>query len=151
MERQLVWVAERWRFRVERTVDGAFVHQIGTHPAGEAEWALHRVLSGLSQARRQKGDQRDSDLDRHRALASAEKAPDPEGLLIAEIEEVIGALGCKRCGIECWRSTPRDRQAGKRQRSAAHAVHRQALLEIVESGPTPAVHGVVRWRWLIPE
>ncbi len=24
--------------------------------------------------------------------------------------------------------------------------HRQALLEIVESGPTPAVHGVVRWR-----
>src|SRR5438046_6372260 len=25
--------------------------------------------------------------------------------------------------------------------------HRQALLEIVESGPIPAVHGVVRWRW----
>src|SRR5438270_4648201 len=25
-------------------------------------------------------------------------------------------------------------------------VHRQALLEIVESGPIPAVHGVVRWR-----
>src|SRR4030081_2637120 len=24
--------------------------------------------------------------------------------------------------------------------------HRQALLEIVESGPLPAVHGVVRWR-----
>src|SRR5260370_41155723 len=24
--------------------------------------------------------------------------------------------------------------------------HRQALLQIVESGPTPAVHGVVRWR-----
>ena len=24
--------------------------------------------------------------------------------------------------------------------------HRQALLEIVESGPIPAVHGVVRWR-----
>jgi transposase len=26
------------------------------------------------------------------------------------------------------------------------AAHRQALLEIVESGPIPAVHGVVRWR-----
>src|SRR6202790_3279468 len=24
--------------------------------------------------------------------------------------------------------------------------HRQALLQIIESGPTPAVHGVVRWR-----
>lgn len=24
--------------------------------------------------------------------------------------------------------------------------HRQALVEIVESGPTPAIHGVVRWR-----
>jgi transposase len=35
--------------------------------------------------------------------------------------------------------------------------HRQALLEIVESGPIPAVHGVVRWRlidlaqWLFDE
>ena len=35
--------------------------------------------------------------------------------------------------------------------------HRQALLEIVESGPIPAVHGVVRWRlidlaqWLFEE
>jgi hypothetical protein len=36
-------------------------------------------------------------------------------------------------------------------------VHRQALAKIVESGPIPAVHGVVRWRrkdhnrhWLIP-
>jgi transposase len=35
--------------------------------------------------------------------------------------------------------------------------HRQALLEIVESGPIPAVHGVVRWRlidlaqWLFAE
>ena len=26
------------------------------------------------------------------------------------------------------------------------AAHRQALLQIVESGPIPAVHGVVRWR-----
>ena len=26
------------------------------------------------------------------------------------------------------------------------AEHRQALLQIVESGPIPAVHGVVRWR-----
>jgi transposase len=35
--------------------------------------------------------------------------------------------------------------------------HRQALLEIVESGPIPAVHGVVRWRlidlaqWVLEE
>src|SRR5258708_12830407 len=28
--------------------------------------------------------------------------------------------------------------------------HRQALLEIVESGPIPAVHGVVRWRLIAP-
>src|SRR5258708_24445845 len=27
--------------------------------------------------------------------------------------------------------------------------HRQALLEIVESGPIPAVHGVVRWRLIV--
>jgi len=26
------------------------------------------------------------------------------------------------------------------------AEHRQALLAIIESGPTPAMHGVVRWR-----
>jgi transposase len=26
------------------------------------------------------------------------------------------------------------------------AAHRAALLEIVERGPTPAIHGVVRWR-----
>src|SRR6266702_6435391 len=28
--------------------------------------------------------------------------------------------------------------------------HRQALLQIVESGPIPAVHGVVRWRLIDP-
>jgi transposase len=26
------------------------------------------------------------------------------------------------------------------------AEHRQALMAIIESGPTPAIHGVVRWR-----
>jgi hypothetical protein len=30
------------------------------------------------------------------------------------------------------------------------AAHRQALLQIVESGPIPAVHGVVRWRLIAP-
>lgn len=32
------------------------------------------------------------------------------------------------------------------QASRLNATHRAALAEIVERGPTPAVHGVVRWR-----
>ncbi len=43
------------------------------------------------------------------------------------------------------------------QRPRLNDVHRAALVTIVESGPTPAVHGVVRWRivdlcqWLFEE
>ena len=32
------------------------------------------------------------------------------------------------------------------KRSLLNDAHRQALVEIVESGPIPAIHGVVRWR-----
>jgi len=38
-----------------------------------------------------------------------------------------------------------DRKAPGRA-SILKACHREALLEIIESGPTPEVHGVVRWR-----
>src|SRR5437899_12930657 len=62
-----------------------------------------------------------------------------------------GASGCKRCGTGCWRSTPRGRPGLVNGKAPGNAplltqAHRQALLEIVESGPIPAVHGVVRWR-----
>ena len=32
--------------------------------------------------------------------------------------------------------------------SLLNDTHRQALLQVVEDGPTPAVHGVVRWRMI---
>jgi transposase len=32
------------------------------------------------------------------------------------------------------------------QPSRLNDTHRTALLEVIESGPTPAIHGVVRWR-----
>jgi transposase len=38
-----------------------------------------------------------------------------------------------------------DRKAPGRT-SILKACHREALVEIIESGPTPEVHGVVRWR-----
>ncbi len=49
-----------------------------------------------------------------------------------------------------------DRKASG-QPSKLNAVHRAALMRMIESGPTPAIHGVVRWRlvdlarWLFEE
>jgi transposase len=49
-----------------------------------------------------------------------------------------------------------DRKASGRP-SKLNAVHRAALVRMIENGPTPAIHGVVRWRlvdlaqWLFEE
>jgi transposase len=60
-------------------------------------------------------------------------------------------LGCKRYGTGCWLSTPEGPAGLVNGKAPGNtplltAAHRQALLQIVESGPIPAVHGVVRWR-----
>jgi hypothetical protein len=34
--------------------------------------------------------------------------------------------------------------------SRLNDVQRQALVDVVESGPIPAIHGVVRWRLIWP-
>src|SRR5580700_2417787 len=63
----------------------------------------------------------------------------------------LAASGGKRCGTGCWPSTPRGRPAWwtarlpATRRCSPRRTGRH-LLEIVESGPIPAVHGVVRWR-----
>jgi transposase len=46
-----------------------------------------------------------------------------------------GGVGCKRCASEAPEQPPKLNDA-----------RRQQLLHMVETGPTPAIHGVVRWR-----
>ena len=60
---------------------------------------------------------------------------------------------CRRSATGCCGSTPRGRpglstarRRGKRRSSTRPSD--EALARIVESGPIPAVHGVVRWRLL---
>src|SRR3954454_13734361 len=61
-----------------------------------------------------------------------------------------GASGCRRFGTGLWFNArgPEGLIDGKAPGNACklNDRQRQAVVNIVESGPMPAIHGVVRWR-----
>jgi hypothetical protein len=80
-ERQLKGVEIGRRLGFEQAIDAAAMQQIGANQSGKDERAVDGMLCRLGEAERQKGDQRDRDLNAHGIFAGAEKAANFEGLL----------------------------------------------------------------------
>jgi hypothetical protein len=102
---------------------------------------------------------RDPDLIR-RLLALAEIH---DGGTRTDAARIGGVSGCRSCVTGCCGSTPRvsrwpcERQGAGPAPSLLNDHQRQAPRQVVDDGPMPAVHGVVRWRlidlahWLFEE
>src|SRR5260370_24730155 len=82
----LLWLG--WWGSLEKFGDRAPMHQVGSDQAGEGERAGHDPVGVVSQAQRQKGDQRDRDLNANGVFGSSQEMADLQGLFDPSKEQL---------------------------------------------------------------